>query len=33
MLDEFGEVLHVLRLADGSPDESGRNAGDVDLGV
>ena len=33
VLDEFGEVLHVLRFADGAPGESGGGAGDVDLGV
>ncbi len=33
MLDEFGEVLHVLGYADGAPGESGGGAGDVDLGV
>ena len=33
MLDEFGEVLHVLRFADGAPGEPGGGAGDVDLGV
>jgi hypothetical protein len=33
VLDEFGEVLHVLRFADGTPGESGGGAGDVDLGA
>jgi hypothetical protein len=31
VLDEFGEVLHVLRFADGAPGESGGGTGDVDL--
>ena len=33
MLDEFGQVLHVLRFANGAPGESGGGAGDVDLGM
>jgi hypothetical protein len=33
VLDEFGQVLHVLRFADGVPSEYGGGAGDVDLGV
>jgi hypothetical protein len=33
VLDEFGEVLHVLRFADGAPGESGGGTGDVDLGA
>ena len=33
VLDEFGEVLHVLRFADGTPGESGGGTGDVDLGA
>ena len=33
VLDEFGQVLHVLRFADGAPGESGGGAGDVDLGA
>ncbi|MGZ6770710.1 MAG: hypothetical protein ACXVGK_10975 [Mycobacteriaceae bacterium] len=30
MLDEFGEVLRVLRLADGAPGESCGGAGEQD---
>ena len=33
VLHEFGEVLHVLRLADGAPGEPSGGAGDIDLGV
>ena len=33
VLHEFGEVLHVLRFADGSPGKPGGGAGYVDLGV
>jgi hypothetical protein len=33
VLDEFGEVLHVLRFADGAPGEPRGGAGDIDLGV
>jgi hypothetical protein len=33
VLDEFGEVLHVLRFAHGAPGESRGRAGDINLGV
>jgi hypothetical protein len=33
VLDEFGEVLHVLGFAGGAAGQAGGGAGDVDLGV
>jgi hypothetical protein len=33
VLDELGQVLHVLHFADGAPGESSGGAGDVYLGI
>jgi hypothetical protein len=33
VLDEFGEVLHVLGFAGGTAGQAGGGAGDVDLGA